>query len=29
MMSKAAHFDDCGGVEVLEVCDVPRPEPRA
>ena len=27
MMSKAVRFDDYGGVEVLEVRDVPRPEP--
>jgi NADPH:quinone reductase len=26
-MSKAVRFDDYGGVEVLEVRDVPRPEP--
>jgi NADPH:quinone reductase-like Zn-dependent oxidoreductase len=24
---KAVRFDDYGGIEVLEVCDVPRPEP--
>ena len=27
LMSKAVQFDDYGGVEVLEVRDVPRPEP--
>ena len=27
-MSKAVQFDDYGGVEVLEVRDVPRPEPE-
>src|SRR5438270_888373 len=27
-MSKAVRFDDYGGIEVLEVRDVPRPEPR-
>lgn len=27
LMSKAVRFDDYGGVEVLEVRDVPRPEP--
>ena len=26
-MSKAVRFDDYGGIEVLEVRDVPRPEP--
>jgi NADPH:quinone reductase-like Zn-dependent oxidoreductase len=26
-MSKAVRFDRCGGVEVLEVRDVPHPEP--
>jgi NADPH:quinone reductase-like Zn-dependent oxidoreductase len=27
LMSKAVRFDDYGGVDVLEVRDVPRPEP--
>src|SRR4029077_3107759 len=27
LMSKAVQFDDYGGVDVLEVRDVPRPEP--
>ena len=28
-MSKAVRFDDYGGIDVLEVRDVPRPEPGA